>query len=63
MQVYFEQLNIGPAPEGYASASGTEQTRGNPLTDSPIPMEEVESAISQLKTHKAPVPGWNGLLQ
>lgn len=32
--------------------AGTEHTKGNPLTDSPIAIEEVESAISQLKHTK-----------
>ena len=58
MKTHFEELNLGPAPLDSQVTPGGSRL-GNPSTDSPITMKEVESAIAQLKSHKA--PGWDGL--
>ena len=58
MKAHFEELNLGPAPLDSQVTLG-ESRLGNPSTDSPITMEEVESAIAELKSHKA--SGWDGL--
>ena len=59
MKAHFEKLNRGPAPLDGQVTLG-ENRLGNPSTDSPITVEEVEWAIAQLKSHKA--PGWDGLM-